>query len=355
MRSKIRHEIIASNKGYGNKDRMLNTNERYCEFAGANNRQRMEIRNADFRAYIEHRRYQGLALGTLQNEAAHIRFFQSQLNRRKPLTLTNKELGISNRRRVGTKRPIAESEFWANLRRINDTRVVVAALLSRLLGLRRMEAIRCGPSLKDWRNCVEQGYPVRIIHGTKGRRLRFSESPYPELLLSVIDEAIALCRLNKGCLIKSPGGDLKSAVSYYARVMSKAGFKGEISPHSLRYAYTHDLGALYRAARNVDVRECLRLLALNLGHGAGRLHFVRHTYYRKIGSEWMNKDMSLEDVYKHIRMFEEIGFEQVRKRFELGDKAKKPRMSLLAKSRSVAFFDKEFSLSMATANSKGDD
>src|SRR5699024_1160665 len=128
-------------------------------------RQIAEPRNRDFRDYIQSRLDAGVSTGTLQKEASHLRAVAPNIS------YTNKELGIDGRSRTGEKRPLTADEYRVRYERINDPGVRAAADLQRTLGLRAMEAVRCGPSLRDWEKALRLDRTARVIYGTKGGRL----------------------------------------------------------------------------------------------------------------------------------------------------------------------------------------
>lgn len=273
------HFAIQAGGSYGTKDARIATVRQFVSFLMEENRQINSIRNKDLRDFIKRGIENGRALGTMQNQAAHLRALQRLANPRKPLSYTNQELGISGRCRNGTKRALFESEFRQYIESIDRLDVRTAALLQRYVGLRAMEAIRCGKSLTFWFRSLKWGWPLRIIHGTKGKRLRLSEVPYPDLAVVVVARAIEIARPNHWHLIRARRDDLKSAVNTYRYRLAAAGFVGDISPHALRYTYACDLAGCYDRM-GMPPRERDAAIGLCLGHGDGRGCYVRQVYFQ---------------------------------------------------------------------------
>lgn len=248
----------------------------FGHWAKENNRQIVEPHNRHLRDYIAARKRQGVRVSTLQNEASHLRAVAK-------LSFTNSELGINGRQRKGTKRAPPDPEYYERLAKISDPGVRAAARLQRRLGLRAEEAVCSGRSLRDWERALLRGFPVRIIHGTKGGRLRLSEAPDRELALDAIAEAIKIARQQRGQTVCGKQRTLKSAKARYKSAMAAAGFVGIFSPHSLRYAYTCDLLNKYQD-EGLATAEALSAAALCLGHGDGRGRFVRNVYLQGSGN-----------------------------------------------------------------------
>lgn len=61
--------------------------------------------------------------------------------------------------------------------------------------------------------------------------------------------------------------------------MGRAGFAGDKSPHSLRYAQAQDMARVYRA-EGLSERETRAAISENLGHGDGRGRYVASVYLR---------------------------------------------------------------------------
>lgn len=248
------------------------TVSQFADWLRENNRQIDEARNRDIRDYIESRREAGVSLGRMQNEASHLRKVDGQR-----LSYTNRELGISGRNRDGTHTAISEQQYRERAENLRDPGVRAAAELQKTLGLRAKEAVMSGKSLSSWQKALSRGDTVRVVHGTKGGRMRIAEVPDRERALSAVNAAIQVAQGQQGKMVDSP--HLKAAVSRYSGAMRRAGFKGELAPHSLRYAYTNALLAKYER-EGMDRQEALAATAESLGHGDGRGDYVAQVYSR---------------------------------------------------------------------------
>ncbi len=244
-----------------------------------------EVRGCYAREYISWRLASGADKRTLQNEMAHIRMLwracgMSAIADSKDLT--NKKLGIGGAPRYGKKVAISNERLDACCRiAVESGRFGIALLLrlQRALGLRSSEAI-CSDldTLQGWKRDLEtRATHVCVIRGTKGGRPRWVEIEDPVSLLNLIVDAITLASEQNGYLIlrkdgKSAGG-LKQARSIYRSWCYHHGLQS----HSLRYAWTqHHYRTL--AAQGLSVKAILRRLALSLGHGDDRGHYVKSHY-----------------------------------------------------------------------------
>lgn len=271
LRNTLCQRAVRAGGGHMTIEARLQTVNAFTVWCTAQNRQITEPRNRDLRDYIQSRVDAGIGVGTLQKEASHLRATGTALS------YTNRELGISNRSRIGRKRPPTAAEYRARYDRIQDPGVRAAAELQCALGLRAMEAVRAGPSLPDWERSLSRGEPVRVLHGTKGGRMRLSEAPDRARALAAVRQARTVADQRGGTLIQAD--NLKSAAKRYERAMSRAGFTGRLSPHSLRYGYAQQLAAQYRQF-GMSERETRAAVSLSLGHGDGRGRYVASVYLR---------------------------------------------------------------------------
>lgn len=249
----------------------IHTVSSFTAWCRESNRQISDIRNRDARDYVRARINAGITTGTMQKEVSHLRAVAPSVS------YTNAELGIAGRDRTGDKRPLTAQEYRERHDRIRDPGVRAAAELQRTLGLRAMEAVRAGASLKDWERALTRGDPVRVIHGTKGGRLRNTEVPNRADALAAVRGARDVARERGGQLIDAK--TLKSAAKRYERAMSRAGFSGRLSPHALRYGYARQLMAKY-TAEGMRTSEARAAVSLSLGHGDGRGRYVASVYLR---------------------------------------------------------------------------
>lgn len=254
----------------------------FCIWLMENNtqvRKARDISNKHLKGYIEHLLRRGLALGTLQNQAAYIRAACPQLS------FTNAELGISGRDRSG-KKCACPLELYLKavdaLSRLQDPGPRLVLQLQWYLGLRREEALMAGPSLKRWRESLGwvENNLVEVSRGTKGGRLRNTMVVDLPETLALLDEAIAWLRKSRRKdLIKSRS--IQAAKSLYGRTIRAVGLRGMYSSHSLRYAYAQRL-LRHFARQGCPERHAYAVNALSLGHGDGRARYVKQVYGRDL-------------------------------------------------------------------------
>lgn len=156
--------------------------------------------------------------------------------------------------------------------------------MQRALGLRAQEAVRAGQAdvLNRMLNDINNGRPVFIIEGTKGGRPRYVTVHNIEIIRKIILWGLnILARSGGKFIIQGAGGDLRSALSRYLRDLNSVGMKGELSSHSLRYAWAQESMRLHIQRSGVSFREALILVSLDLGHGDGRGRFILLVYGRE--------------------------------------------------------------------------
>lgn len=125
-------------------------------------------------AYIQMRLAQGIQKNTLHNETAAIRKILTQAGREKLAQserISNKSLGLAGVSRNGTRKAITPEYYqqMAEAARLKDAGLAAALELTRLMGLRSQEAVRCSGSLKTWREALEKGDTrLTVVLGTKG-------------------------------------------------------------------------------------------------------------------------------------------------------------------------------------------
>jgi site-specific recombinase XerC len=233
--------------------------------------------------YIEIQKQSGVSSRTLQNRMTHIRTMLKQLGRHQLATherLSSKGLGIADACRDGTHQTLAKTAYEAVLRAANDKNEVTGALmvLQRELGLRAREAVQCGASLQSWKQSLERGAPVRVLHGTKGGRLRDSYPNDTAKALEAVKTALIAFTANEGRGVIA-SVSLEGAARAYGRDCAAAGLKGAHASHCLRYAYAQD--RFEHHLRTLGERkEALAATSLELGHGDGRGTYIAQVYLR---------------------------------------------------------------------------
>lgn len=220
---------------------------------------------------------------TLANKASYLRTVFSAIAQSKTLKqaaeLSNADLGLEKTSRAGTHEVMQKEQFDACHAALPPG-PHEAMSLQRLLGLRAMEAVRCVKSLPQWERQLEHGLPVSIRFGTKGGRPRETHPVDREAALKAVRAASAVVKQQNGYLITG-GKELRSAVRSYQRELFNAGFKGSQSSHSARYEYAR---ARYHSLRaeGLDARAALSVVSMDLGHGDGRVDYVRQVYLKGV-------------------------------------------------------------------------
>ncbi len=127
-------------------------------------RQVAQLKARHIEDYIRERLQQGIARRSLQNEMAAIRSLLVQAGRNKLAVserISNRALGLSGAPSTGTHRAIPPEYHRQVLdtARAKDAGLAATLELSRLMGLRSLEAVQIAQSLKTWRQAIERGEP----------------------------------------------------------------------------------------------------------------------------------------------------------------------------------------------------
>lgn len=234
--------------------------------------------------FISARIADGICLRSAQNIACAIRCALRGAGRTafaNSPEISNKALKINGGSRLGTKRPISESEYQDAYRRtlIRDQGLAAVLGLERQIGLRGREAVMSAPSLCDWLKFIAAGATkIRVIHGTKSGRPRDTTLHCLKEATKAIQFAAGIATQRGGVLIEAK--NLGAALQYYHRNVHALGLIGQIAPHSLRYAYACDAVDAYMR-QGYSEREAQALAAQDLGHGSGRGRLLREIYGRR--------------------------------------------------------------------------
>jgi site-specific recombinase XerD len=225
-----------------------------------------------------------LSIRTAQNRMTHLRGMLRDAGRWQVADnqrISNAAVGLTGASRYGTHRAIREDEFFAAQR---AAKADVAAIMSlqRSAGLRDLEAIMGSrrDTLNRWEAELKIHGKIHVIEGTKGNHPRWAEIPDLERFKNALRESKKILNEtgNKYVLV-GKSGTLKSAYDRYGNSAEKAGLRGEISPHSLRYAYAAEIVEKAKAEGNSQ-REALIRASHSLGHGDGRGRYIAQVYLK---------------------------------------------------------------------------
>ena len=275
--------VLAHGSAKTEHDRKVNIN-RFFNYLKSNNiqiRDMSQIKGKYIKGYIEGRLKKGIGKRTLQNEMAAIRQSLRAVGRDKLAdseSISNKALNLSGASRAGTKRAITDSEYQHIYHKALKTCPTIAAgmELGRALGLRGEEVVQSCQSLKTWKKALEQDKTkLNIVFGTKGGRPRETIIINRERALNAVNTALHFTEQQNGRLIDKP--NLKQAMNHWHYHCRALGLKGEIAPHSLRYAFAQQATEHY-IEQGYSQQEALALTSMDLGHGDGRGRYIKSTY-----------------------------------------------------------------------------
>lgn len=247
-------------------------------------RQIEQIKSKYIEGYIRSRLDQGISKRTLQNEMAALRATLRSAGRDKlgdSARIGNKALQLSGASRAGTRVAISDAQYQQiyALALQKNPGLAAAIGLARTLGLRSEEAVQSIHSLQTWHIALQQGaHKLKIVFGTKGGRDRFTTVIDRQQVQRAISFALSVTAQQNGKLIDKP--NLKEAMTYWRNHTRAIGLKGQISPHSLRYAFAQQVFTYYQQ-QGCSRKEALALTSMDLGHGDGRGAYVKQVYSRK--------------------------------------------------------------------------
>ena len=239
--------------------------------------------------YVQHCVARGVAPGTVRNTTTEIRCALSRAGRNIDY-LTNAAMGISSRDRNGQKRALLPSEVDAFVARAARLNMGFALLLQlqRLLGLRRLEALRSAPDLQLWLDCITAGdHTVPVTRGVKGGRRRTVTilMQRREETIQVLHSAVQYCKANGGQLITGRRNSLESALNRLKALYTTIGMTGQTSSHAARYSYAQDKALEYLQS-GMEEHAVLIHVSADLGHGPSRQSFTARVYLRGILSHF---------------------------------------------------------------------
>lgn len=290
LKQELVAEIRKSGGSFKKQDDYSRIMHRFAERLAALNIQinsvsQLKVRHIEL--YMNSRASDDVSRRTRQNEMSAIRVMLRNAGKHKLADpsherLNNKNLGISDTSRMGTKKSVSDEryiEILQNIEKKNEG-VAVAVCLSRYIGLRNEEAIQSAKSLNTWQKALQRGdKTLKVIFGTKGGRARLTTIVDRDKVLDAVNRAIKHAEKNNGKIIDKP--DLKSAMDYYRNTLRTEMTGGHETPHSLRYSYAED-AFRYHLARGFSKDESLALTSMDLGHGDGRGTYIRNVYCQSL-------------------------------------------------------------------------
>lgn len=238
-----------------------------------------QLKLKHIKGWITASRQEGISDRSCQNRLTAVRgCLRAAGMTRKGAEIRTRDFGVDGASREGTRAAISATAYAERIAKITNPAVAATLELQRHLGLRQMEAIRGGEreTLARWLRELSHGDRVRVVLGTKGGRPRETRVLDREAALGAVGQALERVGKN-GRLIQAAG--LKQAVDQFNNAVRAAGFIGDCSPHSLRYAFAQASIRRYEA-EGFSHGEALALTSLDLGHGDGRGRWIEHVYGR---------------------------------------------------------------------------
>lgn len=244
------------------------------------------LKTKQVQALVDHWRVEGTSPRSIQNRLSSIRSALRQAGRGEfagSAQLSNKALGVSGASRDGTHRPPDQARLEERLNALpRRARVLVDLQLA--LGLRAREAVQAASSLATWAKQAQKGYPIGVVHGTKGgkpREVTIAPHRRDGVIRAIAQARAHLKATGQPELIASRS--LAGAIRAFQRDIQAAGFVGAEASHSFRYGFSQEQ-IQHHLERAADRREALARLSLDLGHGDGRGRYVDQVYLKVKGA-----------------------------------------------------------------------
>jgi hypothetical protein len=236
-----------------------------------------ELKGRHVNALVKEWQRQGLAIGTIKNRMAALRWWAEKVGRAWVLARDNSHYGIPERQYVATTSK-ACTVTTADLVKIRDPHVRMSLQLQQAFGLRREESIKCQPAYADRGDRL-----VLKASWAKGRKAREIPIRTPEQR-AVLNRAHRLA--GKGSLIPADRTYIQQ-LKLYERQTARAGLP---KLHGLRHAYAQaryqeltgwlapavggpTRKALTRTQQAQD-RAVRRVISRELGHERGQVTTV---------------------------------------------------------------------------------
>jgi hypothetical protein len=247
--------------------------------------------------------------GTLANYRASIAVIQRTAGQDVGEATNSRHLQLERRDRSGKHRartPAEYAELVDAARRVAEGALHIISLM-RWLGLRRREALRCGPSLESWRSAILRGSRRLAVElGAKNKRPRRTEvlEGHVQETLAAIEAALAYCRIRNFELVTGRSGKLETGKSRLKTHFENLPMRGPLSSHSLRYTYAVDY-ANAELDKGVPPVDVLVALSERLGHGPSRVKMILDVYCWQIRHRFPPKIKLPADFVPHRRTSEE--------------------------------------------------
>lgn len=238
----------------------------------------------EMRIYAEKLSQQGLSKRTIANRLSHVRSAVTAVGKGQMLErkeASNRALGASGGSRIGAHKPMSNADYeriHQNLSARNPQAAIIMEL-QRSLGLRQQEALKGATrdNLKQWEKQLKEGY-ARVEKGTKGGRVRETVVKSYERAVNAVQNALK--SIQKGSKAVLEAKDYKTALNQLKNDYRAAGMTGELSSHSLRYAWAQEQHQAYKD-EGLSEKQARIELSQDLGHGDGRGKYVAMVYLRK--------------------------------------------------------------------------
>ncbi len=182
------------------------------------------LRPKHVQALVSKWKQQGIAVGTIKNRLAAIRWWARKVNRRGAVAKGNDYYGIASRQMVSAVSK-AQTLSAAQLSRITDRHVYLSLELQRAFGLRREEALKFRPSFADRGDRLV--LKASWTKGGKSRVIPIRTDEQRKILGRVWQLA------GKGSLIPAERSYIQHLRVYVRQIMNA----GLSKMHGLRHAY----------------------------------------------------------------------------------------------------------------------
>lgn len=262
---------------------------RFCNYLHSRNLSGLRLANLKAKhveAYGRDMLNRGRKPRTVQSEMSALRVAIREAGRPKLADgISNERLGITGASRAGAHRSMPDElreSIKATLVRRGHPGVAACVDLERYLGCRAQEAlIGGGRSLERWRReLLDDGQCyIQALDGPKNGKSRWVAPADVRGAVRAVEVAIEATHCSSmGWLVKGPENGLQSAYKHYGNVMRSAGASGQYSGHALRCAFAETQYHHYHDEMRMGLKEALRAISHDLGHGDGRGRYVRRVY-----------------------------------------------------------------------------